>query len=122
MKETDEKATPKTIPPEVSGVVGGVTRRMPGPGGQPSDSMLAVYRGRLTYTFIFQDEVASIHFDRKKGEIFFKGHNVSYMELSKEQLAALWSLVEILAADREGISHVHAYRETLAKLTADNKK
>lgn len=110
----------RTLPPEVAGVVGGITRRVPGPGGRPSDSMLAVYKDRFTYTFIFQHEVASIHYDRRRREIFFKGHNIHYMPLTTAHHKALWSLVEVLAQDREGRVYVGAYRETLGKQIADN--
>lgn len=112
----------KTLPAEIAGVVGGITRRVPSPGGRPSDSMLAVYRDRLTYTFIFQEEVASIHFDLQRRETFFKGHNIRYMELSEEHHRALWNLAEVLAQDREGRGFVEAYRETLAHQLADNKE
>ncbi|MBI2346710.1 MAG: hypothetical protein HYV03_07530 [Deltaproteobacteria bacterium] len=112
----------QTVSPEVAGVVGGVTRRVPGPGGHPSDSMLAVYKDRFTYTFIFQDEVASIHFDTIRREIFFKGHNIRYMELQHDHLQSLWNLAEVLAHDREAKNYVSAYSETLGRVVADNKK
>lgn len=118
MKDTHEKG--HHISPEISGIVGGITRRVPGPGGLPSDSMLAVYKDRFTYTFIFEEEVASIHFDRRRQEIFFKGHHIRYMELSSGHLQALWGLAEIIAQDREACVHMVAYRETLAHQLADN--
>lgn len=120
MKDVDEKG--HYTSPEISGIVGGVTRRVPGPGGVPSDSMLAVYKDRFTYTFIFQDEVASIHFDRRRQEIFFKGHNIRYMELSDDHLRALWNLAEVIAKDREARVYTTAYRETLAHQLVDNRK
>lgn len=116
------EVAPRTVPPEVAGVVGGISRRVPGPGGRAADSLLAVYKDRFTYTFIFEEEVASIHFDLRRREIFFKGHNIRYMELVEGHHLALWNLAEVLAQDREGQVHVEQYRETLARSLADNKK
>ncbi|MBI4365408.1 MAG: hypothetical protein HY543_01165 [Deltaproteobacteria bacterium] len=108
-----------TMPPEVAGIVGGVTRRVRAAGGKPSDSMLAVYKDRFTYTFIFQEEVASIHFDPVRKEIYFKGHNIRYMDLTDRHVEALLSLVEVLLQDREAKTFAVPYRETLARLLAD---
>jgi hypothetical protein len=108
-----------TYPVELAGILGGVARRVPDAAGRAADSMLAVYKERFTYTFICAEEVASIHFDRRKGEVFLKGHNVKFMTLSEAQTQALWDLAEVLARDREGQRLVAAYRETLASLLAD---
>lgn len=107
------------LPTELAGILGGVARRVPGPNGRPADSMLAVYKHRFTYTFILQNEVASIHFDRQRGEIFFRGHNVKFMTLEPEQRQALQELMTVLRQDREGKGLLAAYRETLAHLLAD---
>lgn len=106
-------------PTELAGILGGVARRVPGPSGRPADSMLAVYKHRFTYTFILQNEVASIHFDRQRGEVFFRGHNVKFMALEPEQRRALEELMTVLSQDREGQGLLSAYRETLAHLLAD---
>src|SRR5438046_1397485 len=76
MKADDEL---DLLPVEVAGIVGGVARRVPDATGRPADSMLAVYKDRLTYTFILEAEVASIHFDSRRQEIFFRGHNIRFM-------------------------------------------
>lgn len=110
----------ESLSPEVAGLVGGVARRVPDRAGKPSDSMLAVYKDRLTYTFIFHDDVASIHFDQRRREIFFRGHNIRFMPSSDGLEQALWDLAEVLAHDREGRNLLAAYRETLASLLADN--
>lgn len=84
------------------------------------DSMLAVYKDRLTYTFIMDREVASIHYDKTKGEIFFKGHNLHNLYLSDEQVKALEELKSVLAKDKEGNSLLDDYNTTLDTLLADN--
>jgi hypothetical protein len=94
-----------------------------GPGvRERPDSVLAVYKDRFTYTFIMNDEVASIHFDRRRGEIFFRGHNISHMDLSAPQRMALVGMEEVLAADEHGKSLCGAYSATLARLLADKYK
>lgn len=94
--------------------VGGVTR-------PPQDSLLAVYKDRLTYTFILSDEVASIHFDRAKGEIFFKGHNIRNLELEPAQKQVLEDFKQVLASEEQGKDFLNAYQATLGNLLADNK-
>ena len=86
------------------------------------DSMLAVYRDRLTYTFILEKEVASIHFDRLRREIFFKGHNISNMELTPQQVGALKDLQAVLAEDEQGKLLFNDYVATLGHLLADKSK
>lgn len=83
------------------------------------DAMLAVYSGRLTYTFIAGHEVASIHFDQKRGEIFYKGHNVKTMSMGDEIRGYLWELAEILAHDDEGMAYSGDYSATLRKVLTD---
>lgn len=84
------------------------------------DSVLAVYKDRFTYTFIMDHEVASIHFDRNRGEIFFRGHNIRHMEMSERQRESLASMVNILEADEQGRELLSAYSATLARYLADN--
>lgn len=90
--------------------------------GRAVDSMLAVYRDRLTYTFIMNNEVASIHFDRSKKEIFFKGHNILNIVLSPEQIKVLKDLQGILAQDEQGKLLFNDYNATLGHLLADKYK
>ncbi|GEM_PF-2407781 len=111
--------TESEMPIEVAGIIGGIARRVPDADGRPADSMLAVYKDRMTYTCIFQNEVASIHFDHKRSEIFFRGRNIKFMEVAPELVQSLWDLAEVLARDREGQRLLPAYRETLAHLLAD---
>ncbi|PIR20105.1 MAG: hypothetical protein COV45_09035 [Deltaproteobacteria bacterium CG11_big_fil_rev_8_21_14_0_20_47_16] len=84
------------------------------------DAMLAVYNGRLTYTFIAGHEVASIHFDQNRGEIFYKGHNVRNMTLGEEVRGYLWELAEVLTTDPKGNDYAGDYSATLRKLLDDN--
>lgn len=107
---------------EIAGIIGGRARRVPDVEGRAADSMLAVYKGRLTYTFICDNEVASIHYDANKEEIFFRGHNIKYMTLTDSHIVALLELALVLEKDREGKQWVAKYRETLAPLLADNSK
>lgn len=83
------------------------------------DAMLAVYKGRLTYTFIAGHEVASIHYDQNRGEIFYKGHNIRHMPMGDEVRGYLWELAEILAHDEEGKAYGGEYSATLRKVLTD---
>ena len=83
------------------------------------DSIIAVYRDRVTYTFIMDSEVASIHFDRKRGEIFFRGHNLRNMKLSERKREALLAMKSVLAGDEKGKEFLSEYEATLDRLLAD---
>jgi len=98
---------------------GGQARRVGNEVGRSIDSMLAVYKDRITYTFICNDEVASIHFDRSRGEIFFRGHNIHNLDLKKEQLEALWRMESVIASDERSKSMKSDYSATLTRLLAD---
>lgn len=85
------------------------------------DSMLAVYKDCLTYTFILGREVASIHFDRLRGEIFFRGHNIKNMELSTNQIQALKDLKTVLMQDSKARPFLSDYNATLGRFLADKE-
>jgi len=86
-----------------------------------TDSMLAVSKDCLTYTFILDREVASIHFDRIRGEIFFKGHNIKNMELTPSQLGTLRELKVVLAQDESARPFLSDYGATLDRCLADKR-
>lgn len=109
----------KPSPLELVRMMGGRGHRVKSEKQRVPDSMLAVYKNRLTYTFILEGEVASIHFDVKKGEIYFRGHNIGLMELTEAQKKALYMLQSILEADPEGREYLSVYSATLGRLLAD---
>ncbi len=51
---------------------------------------------RFTYTFLSEGEVASIHFDLERQEIFYKGHNIRNMLLNEKQTLFLKELIPLL--------------------------
>lgn len=103
-------------------LMGGQSHRVGEGGGFKPDSMLAVLGDRVTYTFILDDEVASIHFDRQRGEIFFKGHNIRHMELNGHQMEALRHMKAVLSGDDKAKRLLRAYCATLDRFVADNSK
>lgn len=106
-------------PLDLLGLMGGKSRKVQKGEKRKADSVMAVYKDRVTYTFIMQDEVASIHFDRKRKEIFFRGHNITNFSLSGEQVRALNELKDVLAADEKGRSLLSDYEATLDRVLAD---
>jgi hypothetical protein len=101
-------------------LMGGKSHKV-GESGQmpPVDSMLAIHEGRATYTFILDDEVASIHFDLQRGEIFFKGHNIAHLDLTSSQKEALIRMKAVLAGDPKAQKLYSAYCATLDRCLAD---
>lgn len=103
-------------------LIGGETKKVEIPGSPQPDSLLAVYKDRFTYTFILEREVASIHYDKNKNEIFFKGHNIKNFDLSPPQMHALEGLKTILRQDERAKELVSDYEATLYRHLADNIK
>ncbi len=72
-------------------------------------------KSRFTYTFLFQGEAASIHFDALREEIFYRGHNIRNMNLSEDQLGILKQTVhQLLKAGQAPLSE--HYRMCLSKM------
>lgn len=116
MKEEGKEKTPSTIE---------LWRKLAGQAAAPAaekapDSVMAVYKDRVTYSFILDGEVASIHFDRGRREIFFKGHNILHLDLSESQKNALMQMREVLAADPKAKKLFNDYEATLGRCLADN--
>lgn len=109
-------------PLELWRLKGGVSHRAEGEERRAPDSILAIYGERATSTFIMEGEVASIHFDRGRGEIFFRGHNIRHLDLTPAQLAALGSFEEVLRGDPKGKRLAGDYGATLARCLADKKR
>ncbi len=84
--------------------------------GLPSDSQLVSFGERFTFTFAHGREVGSIHFDRGRGEIFYKGHNVRNMDLEEWQMQVLEGLRKTLAHDEQGKAFADDYARTLDKV------
>lgn len=118
-KAMDSGTSQKPSPLELIRMMGGRSRRVDKPAKAAPDSMLAVYSDRLTYTFILDEEVASIHFDRARKEIFFSGHNISHMELTPRQKEALAGLIGVLRSDEQGREFLSDYSATLDRQLAD---
>ena len=100
-------------------LMGGKSQPVSGEAKPLQDSLLAVYKDRLTYTFVLEQEVASIHFDRVKKEIFFKGHNIHNLELNEAQIGALEAFKQILKVEERGKPFSKDYEATLGALLAD---
>ncbi len=76
---------------------------------------------KATYTFISNNEVISLHFDREKKTIFYKGHNISNLSLTPLQLSHLELFKKELGKKGEMQSFVRPYTEALEKFL-ENKK
>ena len=71
---------------------------------------------KITYIFQLQGEVVSIHFDKKRSEIFFKGHNVMNLELDEGLAGSLRLLQNILLASEKERRFYKSYSEVLKKI------
>ena len=116
----DQKEQRLNSPLDLWRLKGGESRHVREKDKKAPDAMLAVLGDRVTYTFIMDNEVASIHFDRLRREVFFKGHNLANMEITDAQRASLMHMGEVLASDEKAKKLVSDYEATLARLLTDN--
>lgn len=71
---------------------------------------------RATLTFYLGTEVASIHFDKNRMEIFYKGHNVKNMTLNSDQWLALKNFSTFMTREKVNPAMVQAYDEALSQV------
>ncbi|MDX1386957.1 MAG: hypothetical protein R3257_05160 [bacterium] len=71
---------------------------------------------RATLTFYQGNQVASIHFDKKRREIFYRGHNVKNMTLTEEQWLALKQFTKYLMDHEADSDMIRTYEECLEQI------
>lgn len=101
IKKNDPDTNPYKEAPQVS----------PSEEASLRDKRLVSLGGRVTYTFSHDQEIGSIHFDRAKNEIFYKGHNIRNMDLAEWQMQVLEEFRGVLKNSRE-----HHFYESYARL------
>lgn len=85
-------------------------------------TQLVGFHGRLTYVFAHEQDVGSIHFDRLRGEIFYKGHNIRHMTLEPWQWEALESLRGMLHRGARYREFAVPYATILDKIILEMRK
>ena len=83
------------------------------------EAKLFLGKDRATLTFFLEEEVASIHYDMLRDEIFYRGHNVKNMTMDPRHWLALEKFGEYLADDPRSGSLRKAYRRCLEHLRTD---
>lgn len=104
----------------------GVTRGEEGKGSADLDyfreARLFLSESRATLTFYSNLEVASIHYDMERDEVFYKGHNVKNMTLSESQIEALQKFSDYLSQAPQAKKMRQAYRDCLNRLFPKRSK
>ncbi len=80
------------------------------------EARLFLAPNRATITFYADNEVASIHFDLIRDEIFYKGHNVKNMTLTDNQWMALQKFSDYLVEVPKSEKLRQAYQACLFRL------
>lgn len=86
------------------------------------ESQLVSFGERVTYTFVHGREVGSIHFDRMRGEVFYKGHNIRHMELEEVQMQMLEKLRSVLLTDQRTKRFAESYARILDKIIIEKSQ
>jgi hypothetical protein len=118
---TDKTAAAKPAPSTMAGTPGTPGAHEDPWKGLPADSQLISFGDRFTFTFAQGREVGSIHFDRRRLEIFYKGHNVRNMDLEEWQMQVLENLRKTLMHDEQGKEFAEDYARTLDKIVMEKK-
>ncbi|MCC7343294.1 MAG: hypothetical protein IT573_00045 [Deltaproteobacteria bacterium] len=84
------------------------------------EARLFLGKDRATLTFYVDQEVASIHYDLIRDEIFYRGHNVKNMTMTQEQWVSLRKFSEYLAQDPRADRLHQAYQACLEHLMTDH--
>jgi len=88
----------------------------------PTDSQWVTFGDRVTYTFVYGKEVGSIHFDKERAEIFFKGHNIRNMELEEWHWQILEKMRVILGTHNKLRNFITPYSRLLEKVVLEKKR
>lgn len=83
---------------------------------------LASFGERVTYTFLHEGDVGSIHYDRMRGEIFYKGHNIRNMELSESHMQILEKMRSVLKNAPQESRFAETYGKTLDKIVLEKSR
>lgn len=68
---------------------------------------------KVTYTFVADQEVISLHFDRVRKTIFYQGHNIDNLILGSEQIGYLEKFAREIEANYDTSDFIVPYSETL---------
>ncbi|MDO8520383.1 MAG: hypothetical protein Q7T11_09535 [Deltaproteobacteria bacterium] len=77
---------------------------------------------KVTYTFLTDQEVVSLHYDLKRDTIFYKGHKIDNLELSWEQKLQLEKFGKVLEEESESASFAPAYQKALRHCLQNNSR
>ncbi len=79
-------------------------------------------QNKVTYTFVANEEVISLHFDKTRKTIFYKGHNIANLELTESQVAHLEQFKSELAKNDDMTHFARPYADALKNSLAGLKK
>lgn len=77
--------------------------------------------GKVTYTFIDKKEVVSLHFDRQRKRIFYKGHNVDNLDLNQARVQHLEKFGSQMQKRPATRSYAGAYLKLLQSILKKRK-
>lgn len=82
----------------------------------PQDSHLVSFGQRVTYTFAVGHDVASVHFDMERGELFYKGHRITAQNMEPWLVELLNHFKEVLSASEYADKFLESYSLEMDKM------
>jgi hypothetical protein len=77
---------------------------------------LSASMDRLTYTYRYSNEVMSLHFDKNKGEIFHRGHNLHNIGVTGTIAEQLLNFQKVIEQSKYRKSFLKEYIAAIEKL------
>lgn len=82
----------------------------------PQDSHLVSFGKRVTYTFAVGHDVASVHYDAGRGELFYKGHRITPQNMEPWLVELLKHFKDVLATSEYSDKFLTSYTELMGKM------
>ena len=86
------------------------------------DTQWVTFGHRVTFTFVMGEDVGSVHFDRSRQEIFFKGHNIRNMDLEVWQWQVLEKMRDVLKSHPKLRNFTNPYSRLLDKIAQEKAR
>ena len=88
----------------------------------PLNSQWVTFGSRVTFTFVVGHDVGSIHFDRSRSEIFFKGHNIRNIDVEPWQWQVLEKMRDVLHSHAKLRNFRNPYSRLLDKIVIEKAR
>lgn len=80
------------------------------------DGRLFMSRDKVTYTYCTEAEVMVLHFDKSKGELFFKGHHINSLVNDEAMAENVAIFRKALLKEKKAASFLEAFDQAVEQI------